>query len=82
MRAATVLLMAFAIFVSAAPSLAQSPTKTLDIYIIDGEGGNATLFVSPSREFLLIDTGNAALVTSGPPVELSMKYSKLMLPPE
>jgi len=40
MRAAIVLLMAFAIFVSAAPSLAQSPAKTLDIYIIDVEGGN------------------------------------------
>jgi len=44
----------------AAPSLAQTRTsKTLDIYIIDVEGGNATLFVSPSRESLLIDTGNA-----------------------
>jgi beta-lactamase superfamily II metal-dependent hydrolase len=31
---------------------------TLDIYVIDVEGGNATLFVSPSRESLLIDTGN------------------------
>src|SRR5712691_2212428 len=44
----------------AAPSLAQTRTaKTLDVYIIDVEGGNATLFVSPSRESLLIDTGNA-----------------------
>src|SRR3954470_2353760 len=33
--------------------------KTLDIYIIDVEGGNATLFVSPQGESLLIDTGNA-----------------------
>jgi beta-lactamase superfamily II metal-dependent hydrolase len=32
--------------------------KTLDIYLIDVEGGNATLFVSPSGESLLIDTGN------------------------
>src|SRR5437899_11384180 len=32
--------------------------KTLDIYIFDVEGGNATLFVSPSGESLLIDTGN------------------------
>src|SRR5437868_13039506 len=37
---------------------AQSP-KTLTIYVIDVEGGNATLFVSPTRESLLIDTGNA-----------------------
>jgi len=32
--------------------------KTLDIYVVDVEGGNATLFVSPSGESLLIDTGN------------------------
>jgi beta-lactamase superfamily II metal-dependent hydrolase len=36
----------------------QSGSKTLDIYVVDVEGGNATLFVSPSRESLLIDTGN------------------------
>jgi competence protein ComEC len=34
-------------------------SKTLDIYVIDVEGGNATLFVAPSGESLLIDTGNA-----------------------
>ena len=39
---------------------AQAPAaRTLDVYVIDVEGGNATLFVSPSRESLLIDTGNA-----------------------
>ena len=32
--------------------------RTLDIYVVDVEGGNATLFVSPSRQSLLIDTGN------------------------
>jgi len=32
---------------------------TLNVYVIDVEGGNATLFVSPSHESLLIDTGNA-----------------------
>ncbi len=31
--------------------------KTLDIYYIDVEGGQATLFVSPSGETALIDTG-------------------------
>ena len=36
---------------------AQMP-KTLDIYLVDVEGGNATLFVAPSGESLLIDTGN------------------------
>jgi len=39
--------------------LAQNRTaKTLDIYLVDVEGGNSTLFVSPSGESLLIDTGN------------------------
>ena len=39
---------------------AQAPAaRTLDIYVVDVEGGNATLFVSLSRESLLIDTGNA-----------------------
>jgi beta-lactamase superfamily II metal-dependent hydrolase len=32
--------------------------RTLDIYVVDVEGGNATLFVSPSGESLLIDSGN------------------------
>lgn len=43
---------------TAALSFAQQ-RKTLDIYVIDVEGGNATLFVAPSGESLLIDTGNA-----------------------
>jgi len=41
------------------PLAAQTQaTNTLDIYLIDVEGGNATLFISPSGESLLIDTGN------------------------
>src|SRR5688572_30259928 len=32
--------------------------NTLDIYVIDVEGGNATLFVAPSGASVLIDTGN------------------------
>jgi beta-lactamase superfamily II metal-dependent hydrolase len=40
-------------------SSAQAPAgKTLDIYFIDTEGGQATLFVSPSGQNLLVDTGN------------------------
>ena len=40
--------------------IAQNQTaKTLDIYVIDVEGGNAQLCVSPSGESVLIDTGNA-----------------------
>jgi competence protein ComEC len=32
--------------------------KPLTIYVVDVEGGNATLFVAPSGQSLLIDTGN------------------------
>jgi len=39
------------------PAHAQT-TKTLTIYVVDVEGGNATLFVAPSGQSLLIDTGN------------------------
>ena len=37
---------------------AQAPPTTLDLYLIDVEGGNATLLVAPSGESLLIDAGN------------------------
>ena len=40
------------------PLAAQSPAKTLQIYYVDTEGGQATLFVAPSGESLLVDTGN------------------------
>ena len=41
-------------------SSAQAQTRSLDVYVIDVEGGNATLFVSqPYHESLLMDTGNA-----------------------
>jgi competence protein ComEC len=40
-------------------AFAQTRTgKTLDVYVVDVEGGNATLFVAPSGESLLIDSGN------------------------
>lgn len=40
-----------------AVSLAQDSGGSLDIYVIDVEGGEATLFVSPSGESLLVDSG-------------------------
>src|SRR5437660_11349852 len=44
---------------SASLAVAQSRTpKTLDIYVMDVEGGNAVLFVAPSGESMLVDTGN------------------------
>lgn len=36
----------------------SSARQTLDVYVMDVEGGGATLFVSPSGESTLIDTGN------------------------
>jgi competence protein ComEC len=40
-------------------AVAVGQGKTLDIYVVDVEGGNATLFVTPNGESMLIDTGNA-----------------------
>ena len=37
---------------------AAQTAKTLDVYVIDVEGGNAGLYVSPSGESVLIDSGN------------------------
>ena len=44
---------------SIALAAGQAPaTKDLRIYVVDVEGGNATLFVAPSGQSVLIDTGN------------------------
>jgi glyoxylase-like metal-dependent hydrolase (beta-lactamase superfamily II) len=57
------LLAAFACLAALVPSMglelavAQTGT-TLDIYLVDREGGTATLFVAPTGESVLIDTGN------------------------
>ena len=50
---ATVLLVPFS-FVRAQQ---QTQKKPLDIYFLDTEGGQATLFVSPSGQSMLVDTG-------------------------
>src|SRR5262245_43384941 len=50
-----------AMVMSAALISAQRQAKALDIYVVDGEGGNASLFLSPSGESLLIDTGNGGM---------------------
>ena len=57
MRRAIISVLAFALLV-ASPVAQSRAGKTFDIYVIDVEGGNATLFVSPSGESLLMDTGN------------------------
>lgn len=57
MRASLMLLVALALCATF-PAAQSRGAKTLDIYVVDVEGGNATLFVSPSGESLLIDAGN------------------------
>jgi competence protein ComEC len=47
-------------FIAFFPTLAKSaarPHKTLEIFFVDVEGGQATLFVTPKGQSLLIDTG-------------------------
>src|ERR1700751_5219296 len=39
------------------PAPAAPAVKSLQIYFVDVEGGQATLFVTPEGESLLIDTG-------------------------
>src|SRR5262249_20793045 len=61
MRTKIVLLfiVALAVLAVPAPAVAQArASRTLDIYVVDVERGKATLFVAPSGESLLIDTGN------------------------
>jgi len=60
----TTLLLRLALVLGLAPimtaSAQSSPgSKVLDIYFVDTEGGQSTLYVSPSGETLLVDTGNA-----------------------
>src|SRR5437879_4726124 len=38
-------------------AVAQGATPSLQIYVIDVEGGQATLMVSPTGQSMLIDTG-------------------------
>ena len=58
MRAATLLLLLLLLLlIPAMPAAQSAPDDTLDIYVIDVEGGEATLFVGPAGESLLVDTG-------------------------
>src|SRR5437867_12878974 len=49
-----------ALMFCAAAGAAQTTARraTLDIYVVDVEGGNAVLFATPSGESVLIDSGN------------------------
>lgn len=50
-------LIALIIFIFALPLTLSSAANPLSIYFIDVEGGQSTLFVSPSGESMLVDTG-------------------------
>jgi competence protein ComEC len=52
------LALSFALYTASLVAQAQTPRTTLDIYVVDVEGGNSVLFVTPSGESVLIDTGN------------------------
>ena len=56
MRAWTVVFVAALLVASS--SAQQVRDKSLSIYVVDVEGGNATLFVGPTGGSVLIDTGN------------------------
>ena len=56
-RAVFVVFFCFALSVATPCAAANTPSKPLQIYFIDVEGGQATLVLSPSGQSLLIDTG-------------------------
>src|SRR5580765_7373193 len=60
MRRYILLLAVLALGASTPVAMAQ-PEKPLEIQVIDVEGGQATLIVSPSGESLLVDTGYPGL---------------------
>jgi competence protein ComEC len=57
---ATLSFLVFLLVLAAVPASSQQRTSrtTLDIYVVDVEGGNAVLFVSSAGESVLIDSGN------------------------
>jgi len=59
--------------------LSAQARATLDIYLVDVEGGNATLFVAPSGDSLLIDTGNggAAAMRDADRIMAAVKDARL-----
>ena len=58
-------------------SFAGDKQPALDIYWIDVEGGAATLIVTPQKESILIDTGNAGTRDPGRIVEVATKQAGL-----
>ena len=56
-RRLVVLVAAAAAIAHSYPMRGAQKGKTLDVYFIDVEGGQSTLFVSPSGQSMLVDTG-------------------------
>jgi beta-lactamase superfamily II metal-dependent hydrolase len=62
MQRPLIALLAIASLIATGAGLAQQPSQErnwLDIYFIDTEGGQATLFVSPTGQSMLVDAGFA-----------------------
>lgn len=61
-----ILSLTFVIMIGLLPTaLRAQQKKSLEVYFIDVEGGQSTLFVSPSGQSLLVDTGWAGARDSG-----------------
>src|SRR5579864_1635190 len=54
----TMLFLLATVFPASVAAAQNRSANTLDIYVIDVEGGNAVLFAAPSGESVLVDTGN------------------------
>ena len=63
MRASFLLLIAFLMPLVPAAKAQTVPGKTFDIYVIDVEGGNAVLYVSPTGESLQMDIPSGGTTT-------------------
>jgi beta-lactamase superfamily II metal-dependent hydrolase len=58
------LFLAFTVFAASLSAQTHAQRSTLDIYVIDVEGGNAVLFVTPANESVLIDSGREGVSAS------------------
>jgi beta-lactamase superfamily II metal-dependent hydrolase len=58
MKRLAIALLSTAALAAAVPAAQHKSTKPLEIYVVDTEGGKADLWVTPSGQTLLIDTGN------------------------
>ena len=63
MRASFLISIAFLLSVAPAATAQTPAPKTFDIYVVDVEGGDSVLFVSPSGESLLMDMAGGGTTT-------------------